>query len=90
MNADSDAGTITAAALDCETTTSHTLAVQASHGNGGTDTALVAVETTADRVPGDAQIIGNPPYGTARPFHLVDLFPLSHLQQSVSTSTKTS
>ena len=35
-------------------------------------------------VPGDAQVVGNPLDGTARAFHLVDLFQLSHLQQSAS------
>ena len=39
---------------------------------------------------GDAQVLGNSPDGPARPFHLVDLFHLSHLQQSVSAATKTS
>ncbi len=37
----------------------------------------------AHRVPGDAQFPGDPPDGTARPFHLVDLFHFSHLQQFV-------
>ena len=42
-------------------------------------------------VPDDARIPGDPPHGTACPFHLVDFFHLSHLQLSLSdTSTKTS
>ena len=31
------------------------------------------------RVPSDTQLSCNPPDGTARPFHLVDLFHVSHL-----------
>ena len=37
----------------------------------------------AHRVPGDAQFPGDPTDGTARSFHLVDLFHFSHLQQFV-------
>ena len=49
------------------------------------------LEVPANRVPGYAQVLGDPPDGTARSFHLVDLFHLSHPQQNLEgTSTKSS
>ena len=54
---------------------------------------LRGLEVPADGVPGDAQVFGDPPNGTAPVFisQILDLFHSSHLQQSVSgASTETS
>ena len=45
---------------------------------------LRGLQVPAHRVAGHVQLPGNPPDRTARSFHLVDLFHLSHLQQCVS------
>ena len=52
---------------------------------------LRRLQVSPHRISSDVQFPGDTPNGATRSFHLVDLFHLSHLQQSLSsTSTKTS